>query len=1095
MRNKIWIAPVIALVIASVFAFNSCKKEIIGVTDITLDVASMTLLVGESAYIDAVISPANADNPKIVWSSEDISVVDVNNGKVRAVAPGTATVTAKADDNPAISATCKIAVYDLATKITIESETGPVPESETLTINKGEAIRLKASIRPEGSVVNGLSWRSTNKDIVTIIEGEQDVEIKGIKTGETDVVVAAAGSTVLYASCHIVVVQNAQGLSIEQTTAELYERETVKLSAKVTPEDTSDPVIWKSSDEDVATVSEGTVSAKRAGKVDIIASIGSGGDAWTDTCHVTVKCHVEGVKFDNDSLTVKPGDKRLLSATVFPERASKEVSWRSSNSSVVFVSEIGEITAKAPGTATITVITVEDGKEDDCVVTVHRPTTGIHLNKSELVLRVKETADLTATVEPADASNNNFSWSSSNPEVATVENGHVVALAVGETAICAMTVDGGYHTSCQVQVRSRVDKITLSTEEMTLYTTDILNPDTSRRTLTATVTPAGAEVDLTWKSDDETVATVKGSGNTREIVPEGCGKTTIRVTAPDGDVATAVVTVEKPVITLSPKEMTMYTHDTGNHILAATVTPADAKVDLKWKSDKETVATVKGSGNTCVVTPKGKGDTFISVSTSDGSVSATANVTVKQAYEKIGFEEKQLSLNEGDTETLGVTKTPEDADDSIVWSSSHPDVATVDQNGKVTAVKSGSATITAASRERPAVVKDICEVTVTSPVAHVTGVSVEPKTLTMYPGESKTIAATVTPENAEDKSVIWSSSNVDVATVNAGGTVEAHSTGSAMVTVKTNDGGHTATCVVTVKERPVNVTGITLDKSSFILSFGESENINATIEPANATNKTVNWSSSDPAVAKVENGIVTAMSKEGTVIITATSDDNQSLSATCTVKVVKQFVPVTGLTISPSSSKIYLGQKDTLKATVYPEGATTTVVWSVQQGGVVAVDQNGVVTPLKVGLTRVFAQTIGGEYLKSVQVTVMKNDVGSIVLPDNISDNGNKLVLKVGETYDLTVTVNGKDAAAPASNPKVTWKSGDKTVATVASFANGADASKQTGRITALKAGNTTVTVTSSDNSGTMVKFDVTVLDGGSSGGGNEGVEFDDWNF
>ncbi len=1173
MRNKIWIARVLALVLA----FSSCEKDMTRVADITLNATSMNLIVEEEADLVATISPADADNQKIVWSSEDVSIVEVNSGKVRAIAPGTTNVIAKADDNPDIFAACKITVNYLAEKLTIESETGPVSESQPLTLKKDGSIRLKASIQPQDAAVKKVTWGCTNKDVVTISNPEaQEVEIKAVKTGETDIMVTAAGVG-LYATCHIVVIQNAQGLSIEPAAAELYEDEIVQLTATVNPADTSDPITWTSSNEEIATVSEGKVYARKAGKVDITASVGSGDNAVTATCPVTVKCRVEGVSLKDHSLTVKQGSKLQLSATVYPERASnKAVSWISDAPHIASVSETGMLEAKSSGTATITVTTTEGGFKDDCVVTVISDVAGITLNKTELDLRVKEIAQLTATVSPADATNKDVTWTSSVSTVATVDdNGKVTAVAPGEAVICATTKDGGHKASCSVRVRSKVDEIALSEKEITLLTTD------PKRTLTANITSADADYTLIWKSDNEAVATVKASGKTTcEVTPVGRGNTTIHVSTEDGFVsdktvsvtvkqpytgitldksqmslnegaagkltatpspqtsddfivwsfdkpdiatvdnngnvtavkagtakitaasklkpdvkATCTVTVKNPVVkvtgvSVSPATLALKTGE--NKTITATITPANAtNQEITWSSTKESVATVS-NGKVTAVAP---GEAVICATTKDGGHHAYCTVTVTSPVVEvtgISVQPTTLTLNTGESKIINAIITPANATNKEVnWTSSDQKVATVDNDGKVTAMsKVGTATITATSVGNPGK-SATCTVTVTR---HVTGVSVSPAELTMYKGESKTIAATITPSNAENKNVSWTSSNQRVATVNANGNVVAHSVGTAAITVTTEDGGHTATCNVTVKEKPVNVTSITLNKSSFFLSFGDSETINATIKPDNATNKRVVWSSSDPTVAKVEGGVVTAMSKEGTVTITATSEDNRSLSATCTVKVVRRFVPVSGLTVSPSSMRIYLGQTKQFTATVLPEGVDgatdKTVIWSVQQGGVAAVDQNGVVTPLKVGTTRVTAKTKDGRFSESPQVIVTKNDVKSIVLPLN------KITLKVGETYDLTATVNGNDASAPASNSNVTWISGSTTVATVESFANGGtDVSKKTGRITALKAGETTITVKSSDNFDVTAECTVTVLDGGSTGGGNEGVEFDDWNF
>ncbi len=168
------------------------------------------------------------------------------------------------------------------------------------------------------------------------------------------------------------------------------------------------------------------------------------------------------------------------------------------------------------------------------------------------------------------------------------------------------------------------------------------------------------------------------------------------------------------------------------------------------------------------------------------------------------------------------------------------------------------------------------------PVA-VTGVALSQASLTLTEGDTQTLSATVQPSNADNKSVSWSSSNASVASVQDG-LVTAHQAGSATITVKTADGGKTATCSVTVTAKVVAVAGVSLDKTSLELTEGEEVTLKATVTPDNASNKNVTWTSSNPEVATVENGKVTAV-KAGTTTITVTTVDGAK-TAKCEVTVL-----------------------------------------------------------------------------------------------------------------------------------------------------------------------------------------------------------------
>ena len=160
----------------------------------------------------------------------------------------------------------------------------------------------------------------------------------------------------------------------------------------------------------------------------------------------------------------------------------------------------------------------------------------------------------------------------------------------------------------------------------------------------------------------------------------------------------------------------------------------------------------------------------------------------------------------------------------------------------------------------------------------VSGVSLDQTSLTLTVGGTASLAATVSPADATDKTVTWSSSNESVATVK-NGTVTAVAVGSATITAKA--GSKSATCSVTVSAKEVPVTGITLEPTSVTIEVGQTAKLTATVSPADATNATVTWSSSNESVATVDNGTVTAVA-EGTATITATAGDK---SATCAVTV------------------------------------------------------------------------------------------------------------------------------------------------------------------------------------------------------------------
>ena len=196
---------------------------------------------------------------------------------------------------------------------------------------------------------------------------------------------------------------------------------------------------------------------------------------------------------------------------------------------------------------------------------------------------------------------------------------------------------------------------------------------------------------------------------------------------------------------------------------------------------------------------------------------------------------------------------------------------------------------------------------------HVTGVSVSPATLSLVEGASDQLRATVTPSDAANKSVSWTSSATAIATVDNTGKVTAVSAGTATITVKTADGGKTATCAVTVTTKVIPVTGISIEEGATAeVEEGKTVALTAKVQPDNATDKTLTWTSSNKAIATVADGVVTGVAA-GQAVITAKAGDKE---ATCTVT-VKRPEPVDGKSMKEVTADD-LGKLIGLDGKVYP---------------------------------------------------------------------------------------------------------------------------------------------------------------------------------
>ena len=747
-------------------------------------------------------------------------------------------------------------------------------------------------------------------------------------------------------------------VTLDSTSITLIEGDSQTLTATISPSNAENQmVLWISSDASIATVKDGVVTAVKPGTATITVKSDDGGK--TATCNVTVVARVypvEKITLDVTSATIYEGENLTLTATITPDNATnKNVSWKSSNTSVATVVD-GTVSALKTGTTIITVTTEDGGKTATCNVTVKAKVASVSLDKTEITLTEGDTHILTATINPDNATNKNVIWSSSNTSVATVLNGKVTALKAGIATITVTTEDGGKTATCRVTVNEKiypVEGLSLNKSIAVLYEGENL-------TLTAIITPSNAtNKNVIWSSNNTSVATVVNG----KVTALNAGTAIITATTEDGGkTAACEITVKTKVtgVSLNKSDATLYEGE--NISLIATIAPDNAtNKNVVWKSSNTSVATVVDG----VVTALKAGVATITVTTEDGGKTATCNVTVKAKVASVSLNKSEASLYEGETVSLIATIAPSNATNkNVIWSSSNTSVATV-LNGKVTALKAGTTTITVMTEDGDKTAT--CNITVK---AKVVGVSLNRTAVTLYEGESFTLIATITPDNATNKNVIWTSSNTSVATV-VNGEITALKAGAATITVTTEDGGKTAKCYISVKAK---VESVSLDRTSITLTEGDTYSLTATITPSNAANKNVVWSSNNPSVATVIDGKVTAL-KAGVATITVTTEDGGK-TATCDVIVNEKIYPVEGVLLDKTSLDVVVGNTVTLVATVKPSNATNkNVIWTSSNTSVATVSATGVVSTLLPGTVNIVVTTEDGKYTAMCKITVVERVV------------------------------------------------------------------------------------------------------------------------
>lgn len=655
-------------------------------------------------------------------------------------------------------------------------------------------------------------------------------------------------------------------------------------------------------------------------------------------------------------LTMAVGDEADLTADVevTPPTDDVQIKWSSSDESVATVDENGHVIAKGTGTVTITVTVTAGGTTQTATATITVsaiPATEIRLNAEDITLQVGQTYQLTATVLPENATDKTVTWSADPADgaIATVSaDGLVTAVAPGVITVTATC--GSVSATCKVTVVAE-DQLVIQLDP---YTMTIQVGETGE--IKATILPESDEERvITWSSDNEDIATVDQNG-----VVTGVAQGKANITATYQDVsATCVVTVTPltPVDEIipapgegmtegdpekSPAENTengaaLIGHDliirvgqTGA-ITMTTVPEVDYDPNLRWslaEGGSSLVNMTVDADNTLVATFTGVeiGNTLYTVYVADNpSVMTTGTIKVIAAVPATSLtvtpKDVELTLKDSPYQ-LTAEITPDNATvKTLVWTSSNPEVATVDDNGLVTPVALGETTVTATTTDgtnlsdysnvkvvpytevealEPVPGEGMTEGDPTlSPGANTTeGAALIGNDLIIRVGQTATLTIKTVPEVNYDPELQWELADGAPAdfvkmTVNPDNSLTATFTGLKIgqigydVYVKDNTDVATSGKIKVIAANPILSLQLDPKEIETTVSAGPQQ-INAIIDPENATVKTLTWTSSDETVATVDaNGLVTPLAV-GQTVITATTQDGTDLSDTSVVTVIEE---------------------------------------------------------------------------------------------------------------------------------------------------------------------------------------------------------------
>jgi len=493
--------------------------------------------------------------------------------------------------------------------------------------------------------------------------------------------------------------------------------------------------------------------------------------------------------------------------------------------------------------------------------------------------------------------------------------------------------------------------------------------------------PAIAAIDTSTLTTDGKVTVTPLSIGTAIITirARGTAQTyTTTVTVKKAPIAVGSLVLDKSSLSLPVN---------GTYTLTATVGPDDATdKTILWKVEtgKESDVTVDSTGTVKVLRNFTGSVKVTATAKSNALATQDCLISVNSiAVDGIAISDTSATLYKGSWKQLSAVITPSGAaDPAVTWKSSNESIAKVDSTGKITAVgtiTSGTTVINEAiitAQSSNASVFATCTVKVLDAIL-ITSLTLNKSELALNVGDEETLSVTGAPSTATNKTLVWKSSNPDVASV-SGGKVIAAAKGTAVITATATDGSEKyVSCVVTVNN--IQILNVYLDKSSLDLSEGDTAKVTATIYPSNATTATLKWTSSNSSVATVDSkGNIVAGATKGYAIITASATDGSGKFAECVV-LSKPKVHVTGITINYGTSLDLLANDSTyLKATILPANATVSAVaWTSSNTAIATVDAtSGLLKGLALGEATITATADGKTVTIKVNVTNTEYNYG-----------------------------------------------------------------------------------------------------------------------
>lgn len=761
-----------------------------------LNETNITRQIGEPLNLSYTYGPSGASNAKFVWSSSNPNVIRVSkndDGKTVFTYAGVGeTILTIATEDNSISSSCTVTVTPKQAELI--KVTSLKFKQSSLTVTKGDKIELPYSYSPTGASNADFAWSSSDLKVIEIVDnddGTQSMFYTG--TGIVDLTIATKDGSISD-TCRVTVVpkegESTQTPSEKLVTSLQFTKHeiTAKMGEEIdmqytyAPKDaTNADFVWSSSNANVmkiVTDEKGEQSFKVAGPGTATITIATKDGSKYDSCVVTIEKSDEAeqpttpdpsqenkvamLQFNSKEVTYELGEPISLGYTYGPDGATNaQFVWSSSNEDVIRV--VTGLDGKqsllyvGTGTTILRIATVDGSLSDTCLVTVKPSESGsgsgtskdvlieqVKFNEHEITINADENLSLGYSYSPANATNKNFIWSSSNTSVIKITNNAngkptITVVGTGTTTLTIKAEGSDAYDTCIVNILSsgktedtpdnkKLEYVTLNQHNITKTKGESLG-------LQYTFGPVGStNAVFHWTSSNEDVVKVVTIGNEESLAVVGTGTTVLTIKSEDSTVEdSCTVTITAPsggnenLLTYLKFHNKDIETDFGSSLdLTYSYGPSNAtNAEFVWSSSNENVVKfITDQSGKSTISVVGIGESDITIATKDGSIKDTCHVKINPAsqqpsepklVETLTLTRHDITIKRGESLSLDYSYGPADATNAkFKWTSSNSNVIsiTTDENGKQKMSIKGEGTTNITISTTDGSISDTCKITV-----------------------------------------------------------------------------------------------------------------------------------------------------------------------------------------------------------------------------------------------------------------------------------------------------------------------------------------------------------------------------------------------